>query len=217
MKLLILCQEKILSDALKVLLEDCSQLDLEVVGETDSGLEGVDLARSLRPDVALISFQLQELNGIDATRRILEVAEEVGVLILASDPRAEPLQEAFEAGALGYVTMDGGAEELIRALQAVAEGKNYLCPDSATALVETTLSSEKAAEDPVFALLTPREREVLQLLSEGLGAREVAEKLHISTKTVDTHRRKVMQKLETDSLAELVKHAIRAGLTTLKL
>ncbi|NNF08626.1 MAG: response regulator transcription factor [Candidatus Eisenbacteria bacterium] len=218
MRILILNYERVVIEALTALVETMGN-DFTVVGGSDSGLEGVELARRLTPDVVLSGMKLRELNGVDTTRRIMDEVPDTKVLILASDPKSEPLTEALEAGALGYITRHSEAAELETAVRTVYSGKVYLCPESASVLVETKVLAEDSEEeaDVVFSVLTPREREVLQLLAEGNGSKEVADRLNISPKTVDTHRSNIMQKLETDSLADLVKHAIRAGLTDLKI
>ncbi len=216
MRLIILCQETVLAEGLTCLLSECvDEISLEVVGAAEGGEEGLELATRVSPDVAVVALQLKDANGVDVTQRLKDEVKNIEVLILASDPSTEPLREALAAGALGYVTKDVEKDELIRALKSIAEGKTYLSSEAATALVDSTVHGDTDG-DPVFSRLSPREREVLQLLAEGLGAKETAQKLCISSKTVDTHRRNIMEKLETDNVADLVKHAIRAGLTTLK-
>lgn len=211
MNLFILCQDQAFREGLECLFEELDE-KINVLASSGSGTEGLELAARTAPDVAVISFQLNDLNGLDTTRRLLEKHGQVKVLILSGHPLKEPVADAMEAGALGYTSIDTDKDELLRALRTVADGKRYLCSDAAEALV--TQSSEPE-EDPVFAYLTPREREVLQLLSEGYGSKEVGEKLNISSKTVDSHRQNMMEKLDTDNLPDLVKHAIRAGLTSI--
>lgn len=214
MKLIILCQERLFREGLATLLEsEKVAAPVEVIGLAGNGRRGLELAKDRRPDVAVVSLHLEELNGIDATRRLLDEVPGVNVLILASHSKAESLTEALEAGALGFITRDTGLKELALALNAVAKGKPHLDSESTEVLIQQKV---KGVEDPVFGLLTEREREVLQLLAEGFGSKEIGEKLHISSKTVDTHRQNIMEKLETDNLPDLVKHAIRAGLTSVK-
>lgn len=212
MKVLILCQETVLSEGLECLLEEMPT-QAEVVGSTDNGREGVALAKNTKPEVALVGIQLKELNGIDAVRQMLADAPDLRVLMLATDVAPGPLSEALDAGAMGFITIESDAKELERALRSILDGKPYLCAETTSVLIR---QSKHGVEDPVFSLLTPREREVLQLLAEGYGAKDIGARLHISSKTVDTHRQNIMNKLETDNLPDLVKHAIRAGLTTLK-
>lgn len=213
MKLLILCQESLLREGLELLLSGIkAEAGVEVTAVSESGLEGIALAKETHPDVAVVDLHLQELNGIDTTRRLVQEVPGIHVLMLAEDLQAESLNEALDAGALGFITKQSDGEELERALLTVSQGKTYLCPDSADVLVR---QQTQGVEDPVFGLLTERERQVLQLLAEGYGSKEVGDRLHISSKTVDTHRQHIMEKLDTDNLPDLVKYAIRAGLTNL--
>lgn len=213
MKFLVLSRRKLLAEALGALLERADR-DFELMGTSDSGYEGIELARTHGVDVALIDQQLRELNGIDATRQLLEAAAHVRVLVLVDDPTTAPLAELMSAGARGILDPDCSGEELVRACETVLNGEVHLCARAATALVHTTVHGEAAHDDPVHTRLTAREREVLQWLARGATSRETSDELNISPKTVDTHRRHIMEKLEASSVADLVKHAIRAGLTT---
>ncbi len=213
MKLLVLSRHTLLAEALGALLERADR-GFELVGTSDSGYEGIALAREHGVDIALIDQRLRELNGIDATLQLLEVAPLVKVLVLVDDPATAPLAELTSAGARGILDPDCSGEELVRACETVMKGDVHLCGRAATALVHTTVHGDAPHEDPVHTRLTAREREVLQWLARGATSRETSDELNISPKTVDTHRRHIMEKLEASSVADLVKHAIRAGLTT---
>jgi len=215
MKVLLLLQEQVLRESLSCLLEDVEHVRFQVVATSDDGLEGVALAREHAPDVVLVGMRLVSQNGLEVVRHLEELSPPVRTLLLANEILTDPIPEALAAGADGCITRDADAEELVRALQAVAAGETYLCAKAAEVMIRVAVNGDGEEHDPVYALLTPREREVLQLLAEGWSSRETAERLNISSKTVDTHRRSAMTKLQAESLAELVKHAIRAGLTDL--
>ncbi|MEZ4649599.1 MAG: response regulator transcription factor [Candidatus Eisenbacteria bacterium] len=215
MRIIIVCQETVLVEGIRCLLSEFGDR-IEIVGTTASGHEGIDLARQESPDVAIVGLALADLNGVDATSALLSAHPALRVLILAANPKEEPLQEVLAAGARGYITTQSTSEELAHALEILANGKAYLSPDTTDVLLGQQFGGEPRAEDPVFTRLTPREREVLQLLANGSGTKEVAHELGISSKTVDTHRRHIMEKLETDNVPDLVRHAIRAGLSPLE-
>lgn len=216
MKILLLLQEQVLLESLSCLLGDVQHVRFQVVATSDDGLEGVALAREHTPDVALVGMRLLSQNGLEVVRHLEGLTPPVRTLLLASDILTDPVPEALAAGADGCITRDADTDELVRALQIVASGETYLCAKAAEVMVRVAVNGDDGEHDPVYTLLTPREREVLQLLAEGWSSRETAERLNISSKTVDTHRRSVMTKLQVESLAELVKHAIRAGLTDLE-
>ena len=215
MKVLLLFQERILLDSLSCLLRDVEPARFQVVGRSDDGLEGLTLAREHAPDVALVGTRLLSQNGLEVVRHLTALQPPVRTLVMASDALVDPIPEIMAAGAGGCITRQVDAAELVRALQTVADGDTYLCSLAAEVMVRVAVNGDEDDTDPVYVLLTPREREVLQLLAEGWSGREAADRLHISSKTVDTHRRSLMAKLDAESVAELVKHAIRAGLTNL--
>lgn len=187
--------------------------DVEVAGEAVNGRDAVQLALRLRPDVVVMDVTMPDLNGIDAARQIAAAAPEVRVVGLSMHADHRFVAEMLRAGSAGYVLKDGAFEELQEALRTVAAGGSYLSPSlSRPAGRPPALPPAGAAS--AFSALTAREREVLQLLAEGRGTREIAGLLFVSVKTVETHRQHIMAKLGLRSLPELTKYAIREGLTT---
>jgi len=213
-KILLADDHRIMRDGLRSLI--AKQPDMEVVAEAENGRTAVKLTRRFRPDVIVMDINMPDLNGIDATRRIL--AEFPGTKIIAFSMHTDHqfVAGALKAGVSGYLQKDSAFEELVRAIRTVVANQTYLSPkitaDVVKGYVETLIADETAA--PAF--LTDREREVVQLHAEGYTTKQIAEHLNLSVKTVETHRRNIMQKLDISSIAELTKFAIREGLTTLE-
>ncbi len=191
--------------------------EMEVVADAEDGRTAVRLARKLSPSIVIMDVGMPDLNGIEATRQIAAELPQVKVIILSMHSKKSFVTEAFTAGASGYVLKDCAFEELERAVHAVLGGQTYLSPQVAGALVtdyvERRSSGDRSSTSP---RLTPRESEVLQLLAEGKSTKEIAVCLHLSPKTVEMHRRKLMDKLGIDSIAILTKYAISEGLTSLE-
>ncbi len=188
-----------------------SALDLEVVGEASSGTEALASAEALRPDILLVDISMPGLNGIDLIHQWIARSRRGRVVVLSMHTEREFVIEAFRAGAGGYAVKTAPPEQLIAAVRAVADGRRYIAPEVSDVVLElATGQGQQHAQ-----VLTPRERQVLQLLVEGLNAKEVAAELGISDKTVHAHRGQVMHKLDLHSMAELTKYAIRHGITTL--
>ena len=197
-----------------------AQGDMEVVGEAAEGRSAVAMARDVSPHVLVMDVGMPELNGVEATRQVVAQVPETRVLILTAHGEQKTVREALRAGASGYVLKDMAFEELASAIRTVASGKTYLSPNVAGAVVDGYLTGAGGYGDGqevrgAFSKLTPREREVLQLMAEGKSTKQVAMSLHVSVKTVETHRRQLMEKLDLHSVAELTKYAIREGLTSL--
>ena len=188
---------------------------VEVVGEAASGREAVELARTLAPDVVVMDVAMKDLNGIEATRQIRAECQDVKVLALSSHSDSRYVSAILDAGACGYVLKANAYDDLRRALEAARQGKSYLCPDVTQAVVGASLRRTEGSTDSAHASLSPREREVLQLLAEGLTSPQIGKRLFVATTTIDTHRRNVMRKLGIHSVADLTKYAIREGLTPL--
>lgn len=213
MKILIADDHKIMREGLKTLLE--KQPGMKVVAETNDGLEAVRLAQEHIPELIIMDVTMPGMNGIGAARRIREICPVTKIVILSMHADRRYVLEAFKAGAVGYLLKDSAFEELIQAIKAVFRNKIYVSPDITDLLVRDYISNEHEPNAGPYAVLSLREREVLQLLAEGKSTKQTADKLSISVKTVETHRQQLMQKLNLHSIAELTKYAIREGLTTL--
>lgn len=182
--------------------------DVTIVGEAEDGKGALEMARTLSPDVVLMDLSMPELDGVEATRRIKQVAPQVRVLVLTVANCERRVAEALAAGADGYALKKLGHAELMAAINAVCAGKTYLGPGLSEDLVKEYLEGS----DMGGGSLTAREREVLQLIARGHKNREIADDLGIAIKTVETHRTKIMQKLDLHNSAELAAYAIRRGL-----
>jgi two-component system response regulator NreC len=211
-KVLIADDHQIVREGLRTMLEN--ELDIKVVGEAEDGRMTQRLARELVPDVIIMDVAMPDLNGIEATRQI--VAELPGVKIIAlsmHDDRRFVLN-MLKAGAAGYMLKDCAFKDLAKAIRVVMSHKTYLSHEIADIVVKDYLSSTKPIESSAFYLLSPREREVLQLIAEGKTSGQMAESLHVSVKTIESHRQQIMVKLKIKSVAALTKYAIREGLTS---
>ena len=213
-KILLADDHKITRQGLRSLLE--KEPDMEVVAEAEEGRTAVRLVRELLPDVVVMDVSMPDLNGMEATRQI--VAEHPNVKVIALSIHSDNLfvSEMLKSGASGYLLKDCAFEELARAIHVVVDGKTYLSPAVSGVVVDDYLHRLARTESPSSEVLTDREREVLQLIAEGKSTKQVALKLHISVKTVETHRRQIMSKLNIHTIAELTKYAIRKGLTSLE-
>ena len=203
---------KILRAGLKSLLE--TEFDIEVIAEADNGRETVALARKLEPDVVVMDVAMPDMNGVDATVRITRQSPQVRVLALSGHSDGVYVKGMLESGAKGYLLKDAAAEELITAIRTVASGRIYVSPSVTDTLVGDYLQRVKGEVGPDSQSLTVREREVLQLVAEGQSTIQIAEILHLSDRTIETHRKRIMDKLGLRGIAELTKYAIRAGLTS---
>ena len=213
-RILLADDHKILRDGLQSLLQ--KQGDFEVVGEADNGRSAVKLAKKLLPDVVIMDVGMRHLNGIEATRQITANAPGVKVLALSVHSDRRFVKRMLEAGALGYVLKDAAFDELILAVRTVVAKQIYLGPNIAGVVVKDYLRRLSATESGETPVLTLREREVLQLLAEGKATRKIAGLLNLSVKTVETHRKRIMDKLDLHSVAELTNYAVREGLTSLE-
>jgi DNA-binding NarL/FixJ family response regulator len=204
---------RITREGLVNLLQERS--DMQVVGEAENGREAVRLARELSPDLVIMDVTMPDLNGIDATRIITSGSNNTKVIALSMYSDKQFVQGMIQAGASGYLLKDCAFEELVSAIQAVIQGDTYLSPGIAGIVVQDYLNKLTTDRSSADTVLTNREREVLQLIAEGNSTKEIAASLSVSVKTVETHRRQIMEKLGIFSIAELTKYAIREGLTSL--
>ncbi len=209
-RVLLADDHKILRQGLRTLLEQ--EKDIQVVGEADNGRSSIKLTGELAPDVVIMDVAMPDLNGIDATRRITEAEPRTRVLALSMHSDGRYVKGMLQAGARGYILKDCAAEELTHAIRTVMAGQIYVSPGVTGAIVNDYVRQLSATDGP--ATLTHREREVLQLLAEGGSTASIAAGLHLSVKTIETHRKRIMDKLGLRSIAELTKYAIREGITS---
>ncbi len=208
-RVLLVDDHAVLRAGLKALLN--AEPDLEVVGEAADGEEAVDRAMLLRPDVIVMDIQMPRMSGLEATRVLRSRGLEAKVLILTMHAESQYLLPLLEAGGSGYVLKSGADTELIEAIRTVYRGEVFLYPAATKLLVEGYLDRSTREGDPHDGL-TEREREVLKLVAEGYSGTEIAERLVISPKTVDTYRERIMQKLGLRHRYELVRYALRKGM-----
>jgi DNA-binding NarL/FixJ family response regulator len=210
-KILLADDHQIMREGLVALLE--REPGLQVVGEAGDGRSAVRLARDLSPDLVVMDVSLPDLNGIDATRQILAENRQIKVIALSMHADRRFVKGMLQAGASGYLLKHSASRELIKAIKLVMANRVYLSPEVTGVVVEDYASP--APDNSVFAALTPREREVLQLFAEGKAPRQIAATLHLGQKTIEAYRRQIMEKLNFHSFAELIKYAVREGLTSL--
>jgi two-component system, NarL family, response regulator NreC len=208
-RILIADDHGIVAEGLKSLAE--AEPDIEVVGIVADGREAVQHARESRPDVVVMDMSMPELNGADATRAILQNDPACRVIVLSMYAEREYVRRALKAGAMGYVVKRSAAKELVDAIRAVHAGQRYLSPRVADVVIEAGADDK----DDLLAKLSMREREVLQLLAEGNTGAEIAQRLSLSQKTVETYRARLVEKLGIRDLPGLVRFAIQRGIVTL--
>lgn len=209
-KVFIADDHTIVCDGLRALLE--TQPDIEVVGTAGDGREAIQLIGRLAPDVAIMDIAMTDLNGIEATRTISERHPSTRVLILSIYSSAEHVHRALQAGAKGYLLKSSAGKELIHAVRTVHAGTRYLSPKIADTVIDDYLGGNRRTS-PLDGL-SSRERQVLQLLAEGKSGAVIAQMLSVSPRTVETYRRRMMQKLGVSDFPTLIKFAIQQGITT---
>ena len=213
-KILIADDHKIIREGLRALIE--RKPGMEVIGEVENGRKAVQLAQELLIDIIVMDIAMPDLNGIEATRQIVARAPGIKVIALSMHSDKRFVVEILKAGASGFLLKDCAFEELIYAINAVRANRTYLSPKIADMMIKDYVRLLPMEELSVFSVLTPRQRQVLQLLSEGKGTSQIAHDLQVSVKTVETYRQQIMDKLNIHNIAELTKYAIREGLTSLQ-
>jgi DNA-binding NarL/FixJ family response regulator len=210
-KILIADDHGILREAIASLLNN--EFGMEVIGEAQDGRTAVRLAKELHPDVIIMDIAMPNLNGIEATRQIVREMPNIKVIALSVYADRRSVREMLKAGASGYVPKQCAFKELVTAIQNVVSNQTYLSSRISGIVVEEYIHRLEKNDNSAYSILTPREREVLQLIAEGKSTKAIAKELFVSNKTIEWHRRQLMNKLGAQSVAELVKYAIREGLT----
>jgi DNA-binding NarL/FixJ family response regulator len=213
-KIVLADDHQIVRHGLRTLLR--GEPDLKVVAEADNGRAALRLVKELRPDIVIMDISMPDLNGIEATRQVRE--EHPGVKVIALSMHSDSLfvLNMLKAGASGYLLKDCALEELVQAIRAVMKGKTYLSPGISDIVIKDFVSGWTSTGGSAFGTLSHREREVLQLMAEGHPTTKIGEILCVSVKTVEAHRKSIMNKLGIRSIAELTKYAIRQGITSLE-
>jgi DNA-binding NarL/FixJ family response regulator len=209
-RIILVDDHPVLRTGLRTLIQN--EDDLEVVGEAGEGWQAVELASQLNPDVVVMDLALPGLGGLDATREIRRRGLKCAVLVLTAQAEERYLFPVLQAGGSGYVRKDVADEQLVEAVRAIASGGVYLEPQAQTMLLRGYLNREKLEENDPFDGLSPRERQVLQLTAEGYTSREIGEQLNVSSKSVETYRSRVMEKLSLTDRPSMVRYALRKGL-----
>jgi len=210
-RILLADDHTILRAGLKMMLN--AQPDMEVVGEAQDGRQAIEEAQKLQPDLVLMDITMPDVNGIEATRQIKRLISDVKILMLTMHEHDEYVFQALQAGASGYMLKEAADTELITAIHVITSGQFYLSPTAQSVVVGDYLQKVRTGEErDSYSSLTEREREILKLVAEGFTNNQIAERLVISPKTVDTHRTHIMDKLNMHSRAELIKYAMRRGL-----
>ena len=210
-KVLLVDDHQIVRNGLRQLLEN--EEGMEIVSEADNGRDAVRISRELRPDIVIMDIAMTDMNGIEATRRIIAANPETKVLALSMHKEKRLIFEMFDAGAKGYLLKDCAFEEVMRAISIMQQGELYLSPKITGAVLQDYLERMRGNSAVDRPSLTPREREVLQLIAEGKNAKEIAFLLDVSISTVETFRHLIMKMLKLNTVAELTRYAIREGLT----
>jgi two-component system response regulator NreC len=212
-RVLLADDEKLLREGLRSLIATTN--DLEVVAEASDGREAISLAKECMPDVVVLDVSMPGMNGVEATKILANECPGIKIVGLSLESDRKFVLRMLRAGASAYLLKDCSFGELVEAITVVHEGESYLPPAIADILVDEFQSPSQTSEPAAQTLLSPREREILQLITEALDSRQIASRLNISVKTVYTHRRNIMKKLNVKNLAELTKIAIRDGITSL--
>lgn len=214
-RILLVDDHSITREGLCALLE--KNRNITVLQQAENGRAAIRLARNLRPDVIVMDINMPDLNGVDATRQILAELPDVKIIALSMYSDRSYVKGMLQAGASGYLLKNCAFEELTRAIETVHRNQTYLSPRISDIVRQEFVQMMNADPPSASAVLTDREREVLQLIAEGYRTKEIAERIHISIKTVEARRRQIMEKLGIDSVAGLTKFAIREGITSIEI
>lgn len=214
MKILLVDDHQIIRDGLKALIEH--EDDMEIIAEASSGREAVELAIRMNPDLIIMDIEMGGLNGIEATRQVHAANADIRILILSVHYNRRSIAEALKAGASGYILKDCAFEELSSAIHLIMAGKTYISSKTLDVILEDYVRLLSGEADISSSSLTPREREVLQLLAEGIHIKAIGLKLAISAKTVESHIANIKNKLKLRSVAKLTRYAIREGIAHLE-
>lgn len=215
MRVLLADDHPIMRAGVRLMLENES--DIEIVGEADNGLKAVEMTKALHPDVVIMDISMPDLDGFEATRRIVQSCPATRVLVLTMYDSEEHFFEILKAGAVGYVPKKAAPTDLIAALRSVHAGGVFIYPTVARSLVNDFLRrSESGPEQASLGGLSDRERQVLRMIAEGMSNRAIADTLVLSVKTVERHRANIMEKLGLHNRTALVKYAIRKGLVDMR-
>jgi two-component system, NarL family, response regulator NreC len=211
-QILITDDHKLLREGLRSLLESRG---FEIAGEAEDGRSAVKLAKQLKPDAVIIDISMPGLNGIEATRQIHQGCPRVKIIVLSMRADSRAILAAFAAGASAYLLKEAAFEEMVTALGAALKGQTYISPAIAHVVVQNSVEHWSANSGHLRHGISDRQREILQLVAEGRSSKEMAASLFVSVKTIETHRKQIMNKLHLHSVAELTKYAIREGVTSL--
>lgn len=212
-KVLICDDHKIFREGLCALLD--GQPGVKVVGGARDGLEAVKLAKELSPDIIIMDISMPGLNGIEAARKLSKEKKASRIIALSMHNDRKYVTEILKAGARGYLLKDSAFEELMDAIKAVSCGRYFLSAGITSIVLDDYIKGPSRDPRSAFSLLSAREREVLQLLAEGLRTKEISSRLGLSIKTVETHRKKITEKLGIQSIAGLTRYAVKEGLIPL--
>jgi DNA-binding NarL/FixJ family response regulator len=212
-RVLIVDDHRIFREGLRSMLE--KKLDIEVIGEAENGREAIRMFKELLPDIVIMDIVMPDMNGVEATRHISADPSNTKIIGLSMHEDGHFAAEMLKAGASGCLLKDCAFEELVDAINTVRAGGIYLSSKIKEGMIKDYIGLLSKDNLPGFSVLSAREQEVLKCLAEGKSTREIASHLGVSIKTIETHRQNIMEKLDIHSIAELIKYAIRAGLTSL--
>jgi DNA-binding NarL/FixJ family response regulator len=213
-RILLSDDHQIMREGLKALLE--KHPSMQVIAEAENGIETLEIASREKPDVVIMDIAMPDMNGIEATRRLISEREDIKIIALSMHSDRRFVTEILKAGASAYVLKQSAFEDLVKAIKAVMANRRFLSADIFESVMSEYVSQLSKTGYEAYRELSDRERQVLQLLAEGNSTKEIAYKLHVSVKTVESHRQNIMTKLEIHSLAGLTKFAVREGLTSLE-